>query len=158
VADQFDPLDTPRLHLEPVSPDVAVAIVAGDLRGLQPGEGWPHSDTKDGMALAAKHGHPAAWLVTLDGRVIGDCGTHGPVDGAGAVEIGYGLAHPYRGQGFGTEVVLAMSAWLLAQPGVVSVRARTLAANVASRRVLEKSGFQITGGSATESIYELRLR
>jgi RimJ/RimL family protein N-acetyltransferase len=40
--------------------------------------------------------HPPGWLVTADGAVIGDISTHGPVDEAGRVEIGYGLAAPSR--------------------------------------------------------------
>jgi RimJ/RimL family protein N-acetyltransferase len=47
--------------------------------------------------LAIKHGHPAGWFITHQGRIIGDFGTHGPVDDNGGVEIGYGLASPYRG-------------------------------------------------------------
>ena len=58
------------------------------------------------------------WLVTLDDLVIGDCGAHGDPSPGGDVEIGYGLAEPYRGRGYGTELVTALSDWLLAQPGV----------------------------------------
>ena len=65
--------------------------------------------------LAIEHGHPAGVARQVLGRVIGDCGIRAPVDDAGCVEIGYGLADPYQGQGFGTEVVMAISDWLLAQ-------------------------------------------
>ena len=72
--------------------------------------------------MIVKTGEALSWLVVADGAVIGDCGLHGgpygPVDDAGRVEIGYGLAAPSRGQGYGSEVVAAITGWLLAQPEV----------------------------------------
>jgi RimJ/RimL family protein N-acetyltransferase len=107
------------------------------------------------MGTAIGSGHAAGWLVTLDGRIIGDCGTHGPADASGTVEIGYGLAAPYRGQGLGTEVVAAISDWLLSRPGVAKVRAAIVPTNVASRRVLEKCGFERVTSRDGEDVYEL---
>lgn len=151
----FEPIPTARLQLLPVSADTARAIVAGNLTGLSPAEGWPHEDTADGLSMAIKHGHPAGWMVTLDGEVIGDCGTHGRADDTGTVEIGYGLAAPYQGRGYGTEVVQAITDWLSGQQGVHVVRASTLQDNVASRRVLEKAGFRLTGfDEEDQAVYE----
>ena len=84
----------------------------------------------------------ASTLITLDGVVIGDCGTTGPVGGDGTVEIGYGLAKPYRGRGYGGAAVRALSHWLVRQPGVREVVATVDAGNVASRRALERAGFK----------------
>ena len=140
----FERLVTARLVLAPVSMEVARAVVAGELSGLRAGEGWPHADTVDGLRMAVEHGQPAGWLVTLHGEVIGDCGTHGPPDEAGDVELGFGLAAPYRGRGYGRELAAAASAWLLAQPGVRRVVARgVLADNEPSRRALERAGFRV---------------
>ena len=50
--------------------------------------------------------------------MVGDCGTFGPPDDEGRVEIGYGLAAPFRGRGIGTEAVGALADWVAAQPGV----------------------------------------
>ena len=61
------------------------------------------------------------------------------------MEIGYGLAAPSRGQGYGSEAVAAVTEWLLSQPGVRQVRAHTLTSNAPSRRVLEKAGFTYVG-------------
>lgn len=129
-------------------------VSAGELAQLTAGPGWPHEDTADGLAMAIRSGHPPGWLITAAGVVIGDCGTHGPPDGSGCVEIGYGLAAPYRGQGFGSEAVAAITAWLLGQPDVRLVRACTPAGNTASRRVLEKSGYRLTAQENDEVIYE----
>jgi RimJ/RimL family protein N-acetyltransferase len=144
----FLPLRTARLRLEPVTPEAARAIVAGDLSGLTAGDGWPHEDTISGLSQAIESGSPAGWLVVAGDAVIGDCGTHGSADATGSVEIGYGLAAPYRGRGYGTETVAAITGWLLAQPEVIRVRARTAAGNLPSRRVLEKAGFRIAGDAA----------
>jgi RimJ/RimL family protein N-acetyltransferase len=96
-------------------------------------------------------------MVTLDETVIGDCGTHGSADETGVIEIGYGLAQPFRGRTYGTELVGAMTEWLLARPGIRAVRASTLADNAASRRILEKNGFSLTGyDDHGQAVYQRR--
>jgi len=148
------PLHTARLRLEPLTAETARAILAGDLSGLAAADGWPHEDTADGLTMAVKAGYPPGWLVTAGGTVIGDCGTHGPVDEAGVIEIGYGLAAPSRGQGYGSEAVLAVTEWLLSQPEVRQVQAHTLTDNMPSRRVLEKAGFRYLGLDEGEALYQ----
>jgi RimJ/RimL family protein N-acetyltransferase len=147
------PLQTARLRLEPVTAEAARAVIAGDFSGLKPAEGWPHEDTADGLAMVVKTGIPLSWFIVADGAVIGDCGLHGPVDEAGTAEIGYGLAAPSRGQGYGSEAVAAITGWLLARPEVRQLRACTLTDNVPSRRVLEKAGFSYTGIDDGEAVY-----
>jgi RimJ/RimL family protein N-acetyltransferase len=154
MALRFAPLETPRLRLEPVTGEIARAILAGDLSGLTVADGWPHDDTADGLALALEHGHPPGWLITADGMVIGECGTHGPVSEAGSVEIGYGLAASCRGQGYGSEAVAAITAWLLDRPEVRQICARTVISNAPSRRVLEKAGFRLVGFDEEEAVYQ----
>jgi hypothetical protein len=78
-------LQTARLRLEPLTAETARAIVAGDLSGLTTAKGWPHDDTVDGLGMAVKGGQSPGWLITADGVVIGDIGTHGQVDEAGRV-------------------------------------------------------------------------
>ena len=147
-------LRTARLRLEPVDPALAHAILAGDLSGVSAAPGWPHEDTAAGLAHAVRAGCPLGWLITSDGEVIGDCGAHAPPDERGCVEIGYGLAAPYRGRGLGSEAVAAVTAWLLAQPDIARVVACTAASNVASRRVLVKAGYRLAGHGQGECIYE----
>jgi RimJ/RimL family protein N-acetyltransferase len=156
VIEHFDPLSTNQLYLEPITEVVARSIAAGDVTGIGAADGWPQVGTKSGVTLAIELGHPAGWLVRLNGRVIGDCGIRAPVDEEGCVEIGYGLGSPYRGQGFGTEVVVAISDWLLSQRDVFAVRASTAASNTASRRVLAKAGFTMVSTTDKESVYERR--
>ncbi len=156
MLEEFAALETDGLRLEPIDPETARLIMRGDVAHLAPGEGWPQPGTVAGVTLAMEHGHPPGWLVRWSGRVIGDCGIRAPVDDAGCVEIGYGLAAPYWGRGFGTELATAISDWLLAQPTVSTVRASTEPSNTASRRVLEKAGFTLVDSSENLTMYERR--
>lgn len=133
-------IKTERLVLVPLDDETAEHIVSGDPSCVDHVAGWPHADTVDAVRLRA--GGAAVWLVGLDGVVIGDCGTVGPAEN-GAIEIGFGLAEERRGRGYGTELVAALSDWLLMQDGVTSVVATTDPSNAASRRVLERTGFEL---------------
>jgi RimJ/RimL family protein N-acetyltransferase len=149
---------TPSLILEPVSVETARAVVAGDLSEITAGAGWPHADTVDGLRIALVGGHAPGWFVTLDGVVIGDCGTHGDPDPQGDVELGFGLAAPYRGRGFGSEVARGLSRWLLAQPGVTRVIGRAQLSNTPSRRALERAGFRLESAGPLYALYALASR
>jgi RimJ/RimL family protein N-acetyltransferase len=129
-----------RIVLEPVSPELARALVAGDGSAVRAGDGWPHADSLDGIGMVLHGGE--AWLVLLGGVVIGDCGTVGPPEG-GEVEIGYGLAEPYRGRGHGTEIVTALIELLAVRPAVRRVLATVRPDNAPSRRALERAGFAL---------------
>jgi RimJ/RimL family protein N-acetyltransferase len=145
-------LTTQRLVLRPQTLAEARALLAGEDPGLPLAEGYPHADTADALRMFAEHGEDDAdsgWFVTLadDGRVIGDCGTAGWIDEAGHVEIGYGLAAPFRGRGYGTEAVRALADWVGAQEGVRVVTADVEVGNEPSRRLLVTLGFSLTGES-----------
>jgi RimJ/RimL family protein N-acetyltransferase len=145
-------LRTERLLLVPQTLTAARALLAGEDPGLPLAAGYPHADSLDALRMQAEHGGPddGGWFVTLaaDGRVVGDCGTFGPPDEEGRVEIGYGLAAPFRGQGIGTEAVRALVDWLAGQPAVRVVTASVEVGNEPSRRLLERLGFSLTDGPA----------
>ena len=87
----------------------------------------------------------AVWMIELkDGTHIGDLCYKGLSEN-GVTEIGYGIDENYQGLGYATEAVSALVDWALKQPGVTSVTAETEPSNIASQRVLEKSGFIPTG-------------
>lgn len=142
-------LRTERLVLVPQTLDAARALLEGTDCGLPLAEGYPHADSLDGLRMFVEHGGPedGGWFVTLaqDGRVVGDCGTHGGIDDAGRVEIGYGLATPFRGQGLGAELVGAFADWLSEQPSVRLVAASVEVGNEPSRRLLDRLGFVLVG-------------
>jgi RimJ/RimL family protein N-acetyltransferase len=139
----LSPITTPRLVLVPISSEVAAAVVSGDVSAVTAGEGWPHDGTFRGLGMALQNGHAPGWFVTLDEVVIGDCGTHGDPDEQGDVEVGYGLAQPYQRQGYGTELAIGLSRWLLTQAGVHRVVGRAALDNPPGRRTLERAGFTL---------------
>jgi [ribosomal protein S5]-alanine N-acetyltransferase len=77
-----------------------------------------------------------------DNCVIGMCGFVDPPTADGTVEIGYGIAPGYQGQGYATEVAVALVDFARRDLRVKIICAHTLAETNASTRVLEKSGFK----------------
>jgi RimJ/RimL family protein N-acetyltransferase len=156
-----------RVVLVPQTLAAARALLEGADPGLPLGEGYPHADTLDALRMYVEHGGPddggpfsGGWFVTLteDGRVIGDCGTFGPPDEDGRVEIGYGLAAPFRGRGLGTEAVRALVDWLGRQPEVRTVTASVEVGNEPSRRLLATLGFALVAESDGHWHFELSAK
>jgi RimJ/RimL family protein N-acetyltransferase len=142
-------IETPLVRLVPMDRKQADALREGELLGIRAGRGWPHADTLDGIgaALAGEDPEALPWLILLrsDGVVVGDLGWKGTPSTDGEVEIGYGLAAPYRGRGLATHSVGALVDWLRTQATVRRVVAQTDPDNTPSRRVLERLGFTVAG-------------
>jgi 3-methyladenine DNA glycosylase AlkD/RimJ/RimL family protein N-acetyltransferase len=160
ASETFTAAASARLRLERLGLARARALMAGDLTVVDAAPGWPHADSLDGIALEAEHAdddEATSFLVILteSGQVIGEAGWKGGPDDQGIAEIGYGLASPSRGQGLGTEMVGLLAGCVLAQPGVSQVVACVLPGNAASRRALERNGFEIDR-SAAEAGGEMR--
>lgn len=87
----------------------------------------------------------AIWMIELkDGTHIGELCFKGITE-EGTSEIGYGIAEEYQGCGYATEAVSALTGWALEQANVTCIMAETEESNIASQRVLQKSGFILTG-------------
>lgn len=87
----------------------------------------------------------AIWMIELkDGTHVGELCFKG-VDESGFAEIGYGIAENYQNFGYATEAVCAVADWALKQNIINRVTAEVDKDNIASVRVLEKSGFEPTG-------------
>ena len=85
-------------------------------------------------------------MVQIDTEImVGQCGFKGPPDTDGVVEIAYGVASDQEGKGYATEAARALVAFAFGIDQVVVVRAHTLPASDASKRVLAKCGFQYVG-------------
>lgn len=89
------------------------------------------------------HGFSIVHLET--GITVGQCGFKGPPDPDGVVEIAYGVASDQERQGYATEAARGLIAYALGVDQVKVVRAHTLPASNASKRVLAKCGFQFVG-------------
>jgi len=153
---------TSRLVLKPVAREQVESFLAGDFRNVRCGLGWPRQATEAGLPpwrVSLEHEVEVTWLVTLDGLTIGDCFTHGGADAEGDIEIGYGLAAPYRGNGYGTELVAGFAGWLILHPEIDRVVARNVAAdNAPSRRALERAGFVLEDEDGVHAAYAFAPR
>jgi GNAT superfamily N-acetyltransferase len=96
--------------------------------------------------LAASNRDPAApsFLITLtDGTLVGGCGIE--VSNGRDPELGFWIAVPHWGRGYATEAARALIDHAFGALGCAQLAGRARVSNPASRRVLEKCGFQWTG-------------
>jgi RimJ/RimL family protein N-acetyltransferase len=142
-------LETKRLALRTARLEdaKAVAALANDRRIAENTARIPYpyklADAEQFIAGASKKGE-AAYLVTLrDGTIVGACGLMFREDDA--PEIGYWLGVPYWNKGYATEALHALIDYAFTDLTHDAVQAGARVTNPASRRVLEKCGFQWTG-------------
>jgi RimJ/RimL family protein N-acetyltransferase len=143
-------LKTERLVLRAPRLADAKAIVAliGDRRVAETLSRVPHpyslADAQEFIAWADKAPGQTSFLITTrDGDLIGGCGV-GPLREP-EPEIGYWLGVPFWGNGYATEAVRALLDHAFTELGHDVVLGAARVSNPASRRVLEKCGFQWTG-------------
>jgi Acetyltransferases, including N-acetylases of ribosomal proteins len=66
------------------------------------------------------------------------------VETATQTPVGYLLSPPYHGHGYGTESLQAVADFAIHHGGARTINATVTAGNLASARVLEKVGFQLS--------------
>lgn len=141
-------LETERLVLRaPRLGDAKVVkTLANDRRIAENTARIPHpyklSDAEDFIS-SANRSNETVFLITARDVVIGACGfaqvdRHPP-------EIGYWLGTKYWGKGYATEAVRALIDHAFTDLDSEALQAAARVTNPASRRVLEKCGFQWTG-------------
>ena len=143
-------LETKRLVLRaPRLEDAkAVAALANDRRIAENTARIPHpyklSDAKNFIGGANKAEREAVFLITAcDGTIVGACSVM--TLERDTPELGYWLGVPYWGQGFATEALHAVIDYAFDEMRHDALYAGARVTNPASRRVLEKCGFQWTG-------------
>jgi RimJ/RimL family protein N-acetyltransferase len=144
-------LETERLILRaPRLGDAKVlAALANDKRIAENTRRIPHpykrSDADDFISAVNVPGPDGevAFLITLrDGPVVGACGI---AMQDGAPDVGYWLGVKYWSKGYATEATRAVIDYAFTELGHDSLSAGARVTNPASRRILEKCGFQWTG-------------
>ncbi|MGA8612757.1 MAG: GNAT family N-acetyltransferase [Xanthobacteraceae bacterium] len=105
---------------------------------------YPYGVEDAEQFIAAVNGQDGevAFLITFDGALIGGCGVAQSDSGP---ELGYWVGVPFWGQGFATEAARAIIDHAFGSLGHEVLEAGARVSNPASRRVLEKCGFQWTG-------------
>lgn len=78
-----------------------------------------------------------------DQRLIGFLILKGAPNEIGEVIVGYVLDERYRGQGYATEALRQITAWIFSHPGAAWVIADTEKDNFASHRVLQHLGAEM---------------
>ncbi|MEC2057416.1 GNAT family N-acetyltransferase [Peribacillus psychrosaccharolyticus] len=97
------------------------------------------------------------WLIVLKDTncCVGGIMLKGLPNKNGEVVIGYYTIPRYQGNGYMTETIVNIKYWLLNQPDVMSIIADTEKDNIASHRVLEKTGAEMY--KETEELYYWRI-
>ncbi len=151
----FPPIETDRLLIRaPAEGDVDALVRRRNDPEVARLQSWDTPVTEDMaaaiVASAIDQGGPASgewWMATIataDGMVVGDLAIHPTWEGR-TVEIGYTLDRAAWGRGFATEAVEALLTRLFDDPATTRVTGMLHPDNVASARVLERTGFLFEG-------------
>jgi len=146
--DSVPVLATARLVLRaPRRSDVkAIASFANDRRIAANTARIPHpygiEDAEQFIAAVNKREGEACFVIMLECAPVGVCSVDLREDGP---EVGYWLGVPYWGRGFATEAVRALIDHAFGDLEHEALISGARVNNPASRRVLEKCGFQWTG-------------
>jgi RimJ/RimL family protein N-acetyltransferase len=143
-------IETPRLTLRPPRAHDAqgIAALANDLRIAENTARLPHpyrvEDAEEFIAQLSRSDSETAFLITLAGReIIGLCGIATPE--RSGPELGYWIGVRHWGKGYATEAARAAIDHAFVELGHDTLSSSARVSNPASRRVLEKCGFQWTG-------------
>lgn len=92
----------------------------------------------------------ATWAIRLDGMLIGVICVR-----FSSRDIGYWLGRPFRGQGYLTEALTAVTQFAFDELSFVDLKWQAVLGNLASARVARAAGFKFCG--TRPSSYELRF-
>jgi RimJ/RimL family protein N-acetyltransferase len=142
-------LRTERLVLRaPCQADArAIAQLINDRRIAENTSRIPHpyglADAHAFLAHVNLDPSERAFLITLaDGTIVGGCGLQ--VSGGGGLEPGYWIGVPFWGRGYASEAARALFDHAFTDLDCERLTCRARVSNPASRRVLEKCGFEWT--------------
>ena len=115
-------------------------------------DGLPYPYTEDDaedfiqMMLSADPDSTFAFAITLDNRVIGSIGVFRKDNiHSRTAEMGYYIGEPYWGNGYMTNAIKQVCAYVFENTDIIRIFAEPFAHNIASCRALEKAGFQYEG-------------
>jgi ribosomal-protein-alanine N-acetyltransferase len=123
------------------------AKIAANLR-----DGFPHPYTSDNArafiaaCLGADETSKLFYAIDIGGAAAGSIGVFGKDDVyRKTAELGYWLGEPFWGGGVMTRAVYLICRIAFSKLDIVRIEAEPYAWNAASRRVLEKTGFELEG-------------
>ena len=131
--------------------DIAVALSNKKIQdNLRDGLPYPYSE-QDGIdfissMLSANEDETFAFAITLDDKVIGSIGVFRQQNiHRQTAEMGYYIAEEHWGKGIMTDAVKQICEYVFKHSDILRIYAEPFAYNIASCRVLEKTGFQYEG-------------
>lgn len=156
----IDTIDTDRLRLRaPIASDLAALVAAAnDWQVIEPTASLPYPYLEEHgrgfIERASRKPEQRSYAIATRNhdQFIGVIGLY--FREADVVELGYWLARSHWGAGYASEAASGLLAQARAA-GLTRIRARVLAANPASIRVLEKAGFHLA--ERTTSVIQRHL-
>lgn len=146
-------LRTDRLTLRPWTPDDLPALlryaqhpsIFANLR-----DRFPNPYTEEAahafIEMANSQTPVNIFAIDMDGEAIGSIGYFRQHDvNRFSAEIGYWMGLPFRGRGIVVEALSALCAHLFEHSDLIRLYASVFGRNPASRKVLERAGFQFEG-------------
>ncbi len=113
-------------------------------------DGFPHpysiEDAHTFIRRAVSADPETMYAICVEGAAVGGIGfsLHTDIERVSA-EIGYWLGEPFWGRGIVSEALQAVTEYAVEKHGLLRVYAVPFEANIASHRVLEKSGYRLEG-------------
>lgn len=112
------------------------------------------SDAEKFIDLVRQHDPVVNFAIVADNQFIGVIGLYSQPDVyRKSMEIGYWIGEPYWGKGIATRAVNLAANYAFESLKMVRIFASVFEGNEASRRVLEKCGFQLEG-VARKAVYK----
>lgn len=93
----------------------------------------------------SEHDDAVSFMVAADGETVGNVGLRDIDANDGTAEIGFYVLPEHQGEGYATEAVRLALGYAFDHQRLHRVDAETYGFNEASRRVLEKAGFEHEG-------------
>ena len=116
-----------------------VAALVNDRRVAENTARIPHPyRIDDAKQWIGSISHSGAYVITIGREIIGACGIE-------EAELGYWIGVPFWGSGYATEAARRLIDYAFGDLGYKVLTASARVSNPASRRVLEKCGFEWTG-------------
>lgn len=132
------------------------------LGNLRDGLPYPYTENDAAQYIAAMRAADPdstfARAITAGSRVIGSIGAFRKDNiHSRTAELGYYLAEPYWGKGIMTDAVCQLCNWIFENTDILRIYAEPFSHNTASRRVLEKAGFQYEGTMRCNAVKDGRI-
>lgn len=103
---------------------------------------YTEEDGKKFISFATIENPPNLFAIEIDGKAVGGIGIHPLADvECKNAEMGYWLAEPYWGNGIITAAIKQMTEYGFKTFDINRIFARPFGTNIASQKVLEKTGF-----------------